>query len=154
MKLRLKPHDLITALMTEMQEALRALESGDYDGAFAILELRCRPEYGIDALPRSMPLGLRRQAAQILADAPAGLVASSDVFLLEVAAGALSKVMGKDIDYIRAEDLVSAMNSASAFGTTIVLQECGDIVTLKAPHQTEELCRLHCKSGYPAIGLH
>jgi hypothetical protein len=123
--LKVVPAPLVAALMAEMRAALCAMEVGDYDRAFAILEARCRPNSPLLNSPPTATLDGRRIAAEIMQLAPPGLITEISSAALEHAAYAIGTVILKQIKDADPEYLVEAIAFAAEFGVSLA-PNCGN----------------------------
>ena len=122
MKLKLAPHGMTHALTTEMNEALKFMERGNYDAAFKILEDRCRPNDLLErpgADPCGHDLHRRRVVAAMLEVMPPGMLTErcSSHFYLVAAFVAQAFAPGEWVN--SSENALCAAAMAAEYGISL-----------------------------------
>lgn len=123
-RLILAPDALAHSLMAEMTDALQHMEAGDYDGAFQIIEARCRPDDpATDIRPHHADnLDLRRTMAEMVRHMPEGLLRKHHVLALEVAASLAMRAIAQDDQVApddRIETAIGAARAVADFGVSL-----------------------------------
>ncbi|HZF97725.1 MAG TPA: hypothetical protein VEY92_05700 [Pseudoxanthomonas sp.] len=117
--MKIKSHDLVTALVGEMRNALEAMERNDYHGAFQILEARCRPSDSLTAIPPGFDdIGLRRVALQVFKAMPAPLMRPGHEVLFQWAVYSAHRLLSADPSTLKPEDYLVTTESLGDFGVT------------------------------------
>jgi len=92
--LTIKPHELVTTILTEMSDALEAIQAGDYDEAHRILEAATQPEDQLSAtdIPELLKDDLLavRMYREIVQSGPPGLYRSLHGSIVAILANVLA----------------------------------------------------------------
>ena len=120
MSLILKTDTLAGALLAEMRQALEAMEAGDYDLAYQLLEDRTRPKDPLTTLPNAcVRLDILAVTRRMAALASPSLITESYASLLEVAAGCIADAFRSPEWLSRPENALTAARLAAEFGLSL-----------------------------------
>ena len=130
-RLTIKPSPLVTSLVDLMNDALQAMEAGDYDGAFQLLERRCRPSDAMLVPPKTYSQPSERIAMQLLQASPPGVLLGTHDLFLELTADVVARVMSQPLSSVDVDNLCVAMSMATECGielewSEIESEELGD----------------------------
>lgn len=122
-RLTIKPSPLVTSLVDLMNDALQAMEEGDYDGAFQLLERRCRPPDAMLTLPTMYSLPAARVAKELFQASPGGVLLEGHDFFLQQAADVVARALAQPLSRTDVDNVCVAMIMAAECGIDLEWSE-------------------------------
>jgi hypothetical protein len=149
-RLTLKGNPLVCVLIDEMSDALEAMEMGDYDGAYQLLEQRCRPSEPMLAPPKTYSLESARAAKQLIDASPRGVLRKDHDIFVGFAADVVARVLTPPLSSLDVNTVCVAMNTAAECGIEL---EWSEIERDEQSDQHDPIDRLAgCRKGGRSSG--